>query len=107
MDETPTLSTGSRLMHSDLSLVDGENGGKLTASFPDDGLKAQASERLRALIEAVVLTRGNGMLAIELRGELAPMLELRAYADTQITREAGGLPRRCESGWLRGQDLNL
>jgi len=36
--------------------------------------KTQAFERLRALIEAVVLTPGDGVLAIDLRGKQAWML---------------------------------
>ncbi|QCB43935.1 hypothetical protein E5673_18335 [Sphingomonas sp. PAMC26645] len=45
--------------------------------------KTQAFERLRALIEAVVLTPEDGNLAIDLRGELASMLTLCAGAKTQ------------------------
>jgi site-specific DNA recombinase len=45
--------------------------------------KTQAFERLRALIEAVVLTPEDGDLTIDLRGELASMLELCAGAKTQ------------------------
>ena len=48
-----------------------------------EALKAQAFERLRALIEAVVLTPEDGDLAIDLRGELASMLSLCAGAETQ------------------------
>ena len=56
---------------------------QLTAAFEDEALKAQAFERLRALIEAVVLTPEGGDLTIDLRGELASMLELCAGAETQ------------------------
>ena len=45
--------------------------------------KTQAFERLRALIDAVVLTPEGGDLAIDLRGELASMLLLCAEAETQ------------------------
>ena len=48
-----------------------------------EGTEAQAFERLRALIEAVVLTPEDGHLAIDLRGELASMLSLCAGAETQ------------------------
>jgi site-specific DNA recombinase len=47
---------------------------QLAAAFEDEALRAQALERLRALIEAVVLTPEDGDLAIDLRGELAAML---------------------------------
>ena len=60
-----------------------EKVGQLTAAFQDNALKAQAFERLRALIEAVVLTPGDGDLAIDLRGKLASMLSLCAGAETQ------------------------
>jgi site-specific DNA recombinase len=56
---------------------------QLTKAFEDEALKAQAFERLRALIEAVVLTREDGDLAIDLRGELAAMLSLCAGAERQ------------------------
>ena len=56
---------------------------QLTAAFEDEALKAQAFDRLRALIEAVVLTPDDGHLTIDLRGELASMLELCAGAETQ------------------------
>ena len=49
----------------------------------DEALKAQAFERLRALIVAVVLTPKGDDLSIDLRGELASMLSLCAGAETQ------------------------
>ncbi len=58
---------------------------QLTAAFEDDALRAQAFERLRALIEAVVLTPEGDDLAIDLRGELASMLSLCAGTETQKT----------------------
>ena len=56
---------------------------QLTAAFEDEALKAQAFDRLRALIETVVLTPEDGHLAIDLHGELASMLSLCAGAETQ------------------------
>jgi site-specific DNA recombinase len=56
---------------------------QLTAAFEDEAVKAQAFERLRALIEAVVLTPEDGDLAINLHGELASMLSLCAEPETQ------------------------
>ena len=55
--------------------------------------KTQAFERLRALIEAVVLTPEDGDLTIDLRGELASILMLCAGVETQkasaeVTEEA-------------------
>ena len=66
---------------------------QFTAAFEDDALKAQAFERLRALIETLVLTPEGGDLAIDLRGELGSMLSLCAGAETQkasavVTEEA-------------------
>ena len=55
-----------------------------------EGTEAQAFERLRALIEAVVLTPEDGDLAIDLRGEHASMLSLCAGAETQ--KASAGVP---------------
>ncbi len=63
---------------------------QLTAAFEDEALKAQAFERLRALIEAVVLTPEDGTLAIELRDELAAMPSLCAGTATQ--KASAGVP---------------
>ncbi|WP_443024596.1 recombinase family protein [Sphingomonas sp. Leaf343] len=82
-DVAQTTSTESELLHPDLGRVYREKVGQLTAAFEDDALKAQAFERLRSLIEAVVLTPEDGDLAIDLRGELASMLSLCAGAETQ------------------------
>ncbi len=92
-DAAQAASTESELLHPDLGRVYREKVGQLTAAFEDDSLKAQAFERLRALIEAVVLTPEAGKLTIELRGELASMLLLCAGAETQkasaaVSREA-------------------
>ncbi|TVV74173.1 hypothetical protein [Sphingomonas solaris] len=57
--------------------------GRLTSAFEDEGIQSQAFERLRALIETVVLTPEDGELAIILRGELASMLELTASVAMQ------------------------
>ena len=51
--------------------------------FPDDALKAQAFERIRSLIDTVVLKLENGVLAIYIRGEFASMLELCVCPETQ------------------------
>ncbi|WP_258191540.1 recombinase family protein [Sphingomonas sp. PP-CE-3G-477] len=82
-DAAQTASTESQLLHFDLGRLYREKVGHLTAAFLDDALKAQAFERLRALIDAVVLTPEEGGLAIDLRGELASMLSLCAGAETQ------------------------
>ena len=58
--------------------------------FPDDSLKAQAFERIRSLIDTVVLKPENGVLTIHLRGEFASMLELCAVPETQKT--SAGIP---------------
>ena len=80
---TETVSPGARLIPADLSRVYREKNEQLTAAFEDKALKAQAFERLRALIEAVVLTPEDGDLAIDLRGELASILSLCAGVETQ------------------------
>ena len=92
-DAAQATSTESDLLHPDLGRVYREKVGQLTAAFEDEALKAQAFERLRALIEAVVLMPEDGDLTIDLRGELASMLSLCAGAETQkasadVTEEA-------------------
>ncbi|TVV69728.1 hypothetical protein FOY91_20980 [Sphingomonas solaris] len=82
-DAAQAASTESELLHPDLGRVYREKVGQLTAAFGDEALKAQAFERLRALIETVVLTPEDGELAIILRGELASMLELTASVAMQ------------------------
>ena len=78
-----TVSPDPELLTPDLGRVYREKIEQLTAAFEDDALKAQAFEQLRALIEAVVLTPEDGNLAIDLRGELASMLELCSGVETQ------------------------
>ena len=82
-ETTETVSPEPRLLTSDLGRVYREKVEQLTAAFEDDALKAQAFERLRALIEAAVLTPEDGNLAIDLHGELAWMLSLCRGAETQ------------------------
>ncbi|KQN33155.1 zinc ribbon domain-containing protein [Sphingomonas sp. Leaf38] len=82
-DTTETVSPEAGLLTPDLGRVYHEKVEQLTAAFKDDAVKAQAFERLRALIEAVVLTPEGGDLAIDLRGELASMVSLCADAETQ------------------------
>ena len=82
-ETTETVSPEPELLTPDLGRVYREKIEQLTAAFEDEALKAQAFERLRALIEAVVLTPEDGDLAIDLRGELASMLSLCAGAETQ------------------------
>ncbi len=77
------VMTPTNLLHADLGNTYRQKAEQLTAAFEDDALKARASERLRALIETVVLTTEDGDLAIDLRGELASMLSLCAGAETQ------------------------
>ena len=82
-DTTGTVSPEPELLTLDLGRVYREKVDQLTAAFEDDALKAQAFDRLRALIETVVLTPEDGHLAIDLHGELASMLSLCAGAETQ------------------------
>ena len=82
-DVAQTTSTRSGLRHPDLGRVYREKVGQLTAAFEDDALKSQAFERLRSLIETVVLAPEEGDFAIDLRGELASMRAPNASAETQ------------------------
>ena len=88
-ETTDTVSPEPGLLTPDLGRVYREKVEQLTAAFEDEALKAQASERLRALIEAV-LTPEDGDLAIDLRGELVSMVSLCAGAETQ--KASAGIP---------------
>ncbi|WP_162233705.1 hypothetical protein [Sphingomonas sp. Leaf17] len=90
-DAGQTASTESQLLTPDLGRVYREKVEQLTAAFEDAALKAQAFERLRALIEAVVLTPEDGDLAIDLRGERPTMLSRCAGSGTQKAPNAGAL----------------
>ncbi len=76
------------LLHPDLGRIYREKVTKLTDAYEDEALRAQVFERIRALIEAVVLTPEGGNLTIELRGELASMLELTGSEHMQNAPEA-------------------
>ena len=90
LDTTGTVSPEPELLTPDLCRVYRKKVEQLIAAFEDEALKAQAFERLRALIEAVVLTPEDGDLAIDLRGEFASMLSLCAGAETQ--KASAGIP---------------
>ncbi|MES3096995.1 hypothetical protein [Sphingomonas aerolata] len=89
-DVAQTTSTRSGLRHPDLGRVYREKVGQLTAAFEDDALTSQAFERLRSLIETVVLTPEEGDFAIDLRGELTSMLSLCVCPGTQ--KASAGIP---------------
>ena len=78
--------------------------------FPDDALKAQAFERIRSLIDTVVLKPENGVLAIHLRGKFASMLELCVCPETQkasadVTEEALQIKLVAGTGFSRNHTL--
>ena len=77
----------ANLLHPSLGRVYREKVSHLTEAYEDEGLRAQAFERIRALIEQVTLTPEDGALAIDLRGELASMLELCACGEMQKAPE--------------------
>ena len=76
------------LLHSGLGRVYREKVAQLTGAFEDETLRAEAFERIRALIEGLALTPGGGALALHLRGDLASMLELCACGETQKAPDA-------------------
>ena len=87
--ETVQCTSGdTSLLHADLGQQYREKVARLTAAFEDEVLRAQAFERIRALIDAVVLTPEAGELAIDLRGDLASMLELCACGEHEKSPEA-------------------
>src|SRR4029450_2202408 len=63
--------------------------------------RTEASEALRGLIYAIVLTPNQGQLQIELKGNLAAML--RAAQNAKRSPEAGDLSLQV---LMRGRDLN-
>jgi site-specific DNA recombinase len=71
------------LLHADLGTTYRKMVGRLTDAFEGKALRAQAFERIRALIDNVVLKPENGKLAIRLRGDLASMLELCACQEAR------------------------
>ena len=77
------LPTPTNLRHADLGNTYRQRVGRLTDAFEDDALRSQAFERIRSLIETVVLKPENRVLAIYLRGEFASMLELCVCPKTQ------------------------
>ena len=77
------LPTPTNLLHADLGNTYRQKVGRLTDAFEDDALRSQAFERIRLLIDTVVLKPENGVLAIYLRGEFASMLELCVCPKTQ------------------------
>jgi site-specific DNA recombinase len=62
---------------------------ELAAALQRDDTRLEASEMLRGLIEAIVLTPEKGQLRIELRGNLAAMLT--AAQQTKRSPETGDL----------------
>jgi site-specific DNA recombinase len=62
---------------------------ELAAALQREDTRLEASEMLRGLIEAIVLTPQDGQLRIELRGNLAAMLA--AAQQTKRSPETGDL----------------
>ena len=62
----------------------------------------EATEALRGLIDAIILTPTDGELRIELKGNLAAMLS--AATNAKRSPETGDLSLQVV--WLRGRDLN-
>jgi site-specific DNA recombinase len=64
---------------------------ELAAALQREDTRLEASEMLRGLIAAIVLTPQDDQLRIELRGNLAAMLAARplGYAPRDITRPSG------------------
>jgi site-specific DNA recombinase len=77
------LPTPTNLLHADLGNMYRQKVGRLTDAFEDDALRSQTFERIRSLIDTVVLKPENDVLAIHLRGELASMRAPNASAATQ------------------------
>ncbi|WP_443026088.1 recombinase family protein [Sphingomonas sp. PB2P19] len=75
------------LVHPDLGRVYREKVARLTKAFEDEALQSLAFERIRELIEAVVLRPEGDDLAIHLRGELASMLELCTCGEQEKASE--------------------
>jgi site-specific DNA recombinase len=69
---------------------------ELASALQREDTRLEASEMLRGLIEAIVLTPEKGQLRIELRGNLAAMLA--AAQQTKRSPETGDLSLQVENG---------
>ncbi len=72
------------LIHPAMAIAYRERVAALAQALYDEEFGREAFERLRAMVEVVVLTPMDGHLAIELRGELAGILRV-AENDEQLT----------------------
>ena len=69
------------LIHPAMAIAYRQRVAALAQALYDEEFGRQAFERLRAVVEAVVLTPVDGQLAIELRGELAGILRVAGKED--------------------------
>ena len=69
------------LIHPAMAIAYRQRVAALAQALYDEEFGRQAFERLRALVEAVVLTPVDGQLAIELRGELAGILRVAGHEE--------------------------
>jgi len=83
------VPTPTNLLHADLGNTYRQKVGRLTDAVEDDALRSQAFERIRSLIDTVVLKPENSVLSIHPPGELASMLELCAGPETQKSLRGG------------------
>ena len=77
------------LLHPSMADLDRSKVNQLAAALQREDTRLEASEMLRGLIEAIVLTPEKGQLRIELRGNLAAMLT--AAQQTKRSPETGDL----------------
>lgn len=68
------------LLHPEMAELDRQKVTALAQSLEHPETRTEASEALRGLIDAIVLTPGQGELRIELRGNLAAMLSAATNA---------------------------
>ena len=75
----------------------------LAQALEQQETRAEATEALRGLVDAIILTPTQRELRIELKGNLAAMLS--AATNAKRSPETGNLSLQVEM-WLRGRDLN-
>src|SRR5688572_4666339 len=77
---------------------------ELAKALQEPESRSEATEALRGLVDAIVLTPDGGgdVLQIELRGNLAAMLG----ATVQTKRSPKSDDLSLQVSWLRGRDLN-
>ena len=102
------LKTADELLHPEMGELYRQKVTTLAQALERSETRTEATEALRGLIDAIVLTPGEGALRIELRGNLAAMLSAATNAkrspetgdlSLQVVMVAGACNRRYLQLW--------